>query len=58
MHHDADPRLPLEATLYQVKKTIVGQDGLLQRRRMTIDEQPRALERSDQVLGQHDKAKP
>jgi MoxR-like ATPase len=25
------PRLPLEPTLYQVKKTIVGQDGLLER---------------------------
>ena len=31
MDHDTDPRLPLEATLYQVKKTIVGQDGLLER---------------------------
>ena len=31
MDHDSDPRLPLEATLYQVKKTIVGQDGLLER---------------------------
>ena len=30
MDHDADGR-PLEATLYQVKKTIVGQDGLLER---------------------------
>src|SRR3954464_12340975 len=26
-----DARLPLEPTLYQVKKTIVGQDGLLER---------------------------
>jgi MoxR-like ATPase len=35
MEHDADPQqvsqLPLEPTLYQVKKTIVGQDGLLER---------------------------
>src|SRR6185436_3271490 len=31
MDHDSGPRLPLEATLYQVKKTIVGQDGLLER---------------------------
>ena len=31
MDHDTDSRLPLEATLYQVKKTIVGQDGLLER---------------------------
>jgi MoxR-like ATPase len=31
-HHDATPSpLPLEPTLYQVKKTIVGQDGLLER---------------------------
>src|SRR5690349_21642386 len=30
MDHDADGR-PLEATLYRVKKTIVGQDGLLER---------------------------
>ena len=29
MDHHADARLPLEPTLYQVKKTIVGQDGLL-----------------------------
>jgi len=26
-----DHELPLEPTLYQVKKTIVGQDGLLER---------------------------
>ena len=31
MDRDTEPRLPLEATLYQVKKTIVGQDGLLER---------------------------
>ena len=31
MDHDTDPWLPLQATLYQVKKTIVGQDGLLER---------------------------
>ncbi|MDT7553072.1 MAG: MoxR-like ATPase, partial [Pseudonocardiales bacterium] len=32
MEHHADaPALPLEPTLYQVKKTIVGQDGLLER---------------------------
>ena len=31
MDHDTDAWLPLEATLYQVKKTIVGQDGLLER---------------------------
>src|SRR6195952_4928414 len=31
MDHDPDARLPLEATLYQVKKTIVGQDALLDR---------------------------
>ena len=31
MDHDTDSRLPLEPTLYQVKKTIVGQDGLLER---------------------------
>ena len=28
---DSSPALPLEQTLYQVKKTIVGQDGLLER---------------------------
>jgi len=31
MDSQTDHRLPLEATLYQVKKTIVGQDGLLER---------------------------
>jgi MoxR-like ATPase len=31
MDRQTEPRLPLEATLYQVKKTIVGQDGLLER---------------------------
>ena len=31
MDHDTDPRQPLEPTLYQVKKTIVGQDELLER---------------------------
>jgi MoxR-like ATPase len=32
MEHNAEaPQLPLEPTLYQVKKTIVGQDGLLER---------------------------
>jgi MoxR-like ATPase len=30
-HHAETPQLPLEPTLYQVKKTIVGQDGLLER---------------------------
>jgi MoxR-like ATPase len=31
MDHDTETRLPLEPTLYQVKKTIVGQDALLER---------------------------
>jgi MoxR-like ATPase len=31
MDRDTDSRLPLEAALYQVKKTIVGQDALLER---------------------------
>ena len=31
MTEDTSSPLPLEATLYQVKKTIVGQDGLLER---------------------------
>ncbi len=30
-HHAEASQLPLEPTLYQVKKTIVGQDGLLER---------------------------